>query len=64
LRRRVRSGRKTTLVSDTGILLWIVALIALEIQHLKWIAWEHWNCRKHRVKNKECRCKARLMVYL
>jgi hypothetical protein len=51
-------------VSQTGILIWIVALIALEVQHLKWIAWEHWDCRRHRVKNKECRCKARLMFFI
>jgi hypothetical protein len=52
------------LVSQNGIILWIVALIVLEVQHLKWIAWEYWDCRRHGVKNKECRCKARLMVLL
>jgi hypothetical protein len=51
-------------VSDTGVLLWAVALIVLEIQHLKWIAWEYWDCRTHKVKNRECRCKARLMIWL
>jgi hypothetical protein len=55
---------ETDLVSQTGIFLWIVALLVLEVQHLKWIAWEHWDCRRHKVKNKECRCKARLMVFL
>jgi hypothetical protein len=55
---------ETDLVSQTGIFLWIVALLILEVQHLKWIAWEHWDCRRHKVKNKECRCKARLMVFI
>ena len=27
------------------ILLWIVALFVLEVNHLKWIWWEHWHCR-------------------
>jgi len=52
------------LVSQNGIILWIVALIILEVQHLKWIAWEYWDCRRHGVKNKDCRCKARLMFLL
>jgi hypothetical protein len=52
------------LVSQNGIILWIVALIILEVQHLKWIAWEYWDCRRHGVKNKDCRCKARLMLLL
>jgi len=52
----------TRLVSETGITLWILALLLLEIQHLKWIAWEYWDCRRHGVKNRECRCKARLMI--
>jgi len=54
----------TRLVSETGITLWILALLLLEIQHLKWIAWEYWDCRRHGVKNRECRCKARLMILL
>ena len=51
-------------MSDSTVLLWIVALIGLEVQHLKWIAWEYWECRRHKMKNKECRCKARLMLFL
>lgn len=46
------------------MVLWLVALFALEVQHLKWIAWEHWECRQHKVKNHECRCKERLMWLL
>ena len=51
-------------MSRPEILIWVFSLLALEIQHLKWIVWEHWNCRKHGVKNKECRCKARMILYL
>ena len=51
-------------VTRLEIALWIVALIALEIQHLKWIIWEHWECRTHRVKNHECGCKSRWLLLL
>jgi hypothetical protein len=39
-------------------------MLALEVQHLKWIVWEHWDCRTHHVKNRQCRCKARLLLFL
>jgi hypothetical protein len=45
-------------VSQTAILLWILALLALEIQHLKWIWWEYWDCRSCSVKHKDCACGA------
>jgi hypothetical protein len=45
-------------------LIWIVALIALEVQHLKWIVWEYWDCRRCGVKYRECGHGARLMLYL
>ena len=51
-------------MSRPEIAFWILCLVALEVQHLKWIVWEHWDCRRHGVKNKECRCKARLIVLL
>jgi hypothetical protein len=51
-------------VSQLEVALWIVALTALEIQHLKWIVWEHWDCRTHHVKNHECRCKSRWLLLL
>jgi hypothetical protein len=41
-------------MSDGQILVWCVALVALEIQHLKWIIWEHWKCRRCGVKHREC----------
>jgi hypothetical protein len=53
-------------VSRTEILLWIVALFLLEVNHLKWIWWEHWHCRACTVAHKDCACGAtsRWVMYL
>jgi hypothetical protein len=53
-------------VSRTEILLWIVALFVLEVNHLKWIWWEHWACRRCTAKHKDCACGAtsRWLMYL
>jgi hypothetical protein len=53
-------------VSQTEILLWIVALFILEVNHLKWIWWEHWACRSCDAKHKDCACgsTARWVMYL
>jgi hypothetical protein len=64
---RVRGGADTLGdVSRTEILLWIVALFVLEINHLKWIWWEHWHCRACTVVHKDCACGAtsRWVMYL
>ena len=45
-------------VSTPVILLWILALTLLEIQHLKWIWWEYWDCRSCAAKHKDCACGA------
>jgi hypothetical protein len=58
--KRARNGGLTRL----EIAFWILCLVGLEVQHLKWIIWEHWDCRRHGVKNKECRCKARAIMLL
>lgn len=50
-------------MNDGQVLLWCVALIALELQHLKWIVWEHWTCRRCGVKHRECGHGARLVKY-
>jgi hypothetical protein len=55
------SGGADTLevvLSPTETLLWIVALFLLEVNHLKWIWWEHWSCRACTVKHKDCACGA------
>jgi len=41
-------------VSPTEILTSICGLIALEVLHLKWIVWEHWDCRRCGTKHKDC----------
>ena len=53
-------------VSRTEILLWIVALFVLEVNHLKWIWWEYWDCRACTAKHKDCSCgaTARWMMFL
>jgi hypothetical protein len=53
-------------VSRTEILLWIVALFLLEVNHLKWIWWEFWTCRKCTVAHKDCACgeTSRWIMYL
>lgn len=53
-------------VSQTEILLWIVALFVLEVNHLKWIWWEYWDCRRCSTKHKNCACgaTARWMMFL
>jgi hypothetical protein len=51
-------------VSRAEILVALVGLLFLEICHLKWIVWEYWTCRTHAVPNSECRCKAKLMLFL
>ena len=45
-------------VSRPEILLWIVVLLVLEVNHLKWIWWEFWDCRRCLVKHKDCSCGA------
>jgi len=45
-------------VSRTAIFLWILALLVLEVQHLKWIWWEYWDCRSCSAKHKDCACGA------
>ena len=53
-------------VSQTQILLWIVALFILEVNHLKWIWWEFWTCRSCSVAHKDCSCgqTSRWVMYL
>ena len=54
----LRRADTLDVVSHTEIFLWIVALFALEVNHLKWIWWEHWSCRACTVKHKDCACGA------
>ena len=52
-------------VFSTGeILAWIVALLALELSHLKWIWLSEWSCAKCARKNLECDCPRRWQRFL
>lgn len=53
-------------VSPTVAMLWIVALFVLEVNHLRWIWWEHWDCRGCGEKNRACGCESskRWLMYL
>ena len=53
-------------MSQTQILLWIVALFVLEVNHLKWIWWENWSCRRCTRKHKDCACETtkKWLMYL
>ena len=43
----------------------IVALFVLEVNHLKWIWWENWSCRRCTRKHKDCACgKSKWVMYL
>jgi len=61
-----QNGDTLDRVSQTEILLWIVALFVLEVNHLKWIWWEYWDCRACSAKHKDCACgaTARWMMFL
>jgi hypothetical protein len=43
-------------VRQPELALAIVFLIALEANHLKWIWWEYWDCRRCGLRNKRCSC--------
>jgi hypothetical protein len=43
-------------MSQTQILRWCIALIVLELNHLKWIWWTYWECAKCGRKHKDCDC--------
>jgi hypothetical protein len=49
-------------VDRPGLLLAIAALIALELNHLRWIWWTEWKCRRCGASNKDCACRNRRWV--
>ncbi len=50
--------------SRTELLAWIVALLVIEVLHLKWIWLSEWSCRRCTRKNLECDCTGRWTKYL
>ncbi len=51
-------------MGQTQILLWCIALIVLELNHLKWIWWTYWECAKCGRKHKDCDCGSKWVMYL
>jgi len=52
------------ILTRNELLASIVAMVALELYHLKWIWLSHWSCRKCSRTNLECACEGRWMRYL
>ena len=50
--------------SNSQIIVWIVALLALELSHLKWIWLSEWSCGRCARRNLECDCSGRWQKYL
>jgi hypothetical protein len=50
-------------MSQTQILLWCIALIVLELNHLKWIWWTYWECAKCGRKHKDCDCGSKWVMF-
>jgi hypothetical protein len=51
-------------MSQTEAALWIVALLLLELNHLRWIWWEYWECKHCGEKHKVCGCTTKWVMYL
>jgi hypothetical protein len=45
-----------------GLLIAISALIAVELNHLRWIWWTYWNCKRCGAVHKQCSCGHRKWV--
>ena len=43
-------------MTQTQVLIGILILFVVEVNHLKWIWWNHWQCRKCCVRNRDCGC--------
>jgi hypothetical protein len=59
-----RGQATTVFLSQTQILLWCIALIILELNHLKWIWWTYWECAKCGRKHKDCSCSSKWVMFL
>jgi hypothetical protein len=51
-------------LDQTQVLLWCIALIILELNHLKWIWWTYWECAKCGRKHKDCACSSKWIMFL
>ena len=46
-----------------GLVFAIACLFVLEMNHLKWIVWNYWQCSRCGVAHKECGCRRKWMLY-
>ena len=51
-------------MSREQLLFAICLLIAVELNHLKWIWWTYWTCSRHGGPNRDCGCRAKWLLYL
>jgi hypothetical protein len=51
-------------VTRDELLFSIAALIAVELNHLKWIWWNFWQCSKCTRAHKDCGCSSKWLMYL
>jgi hypothetical protein len=49
--------------SQMQLLTWIVALVIIEVLHLKWIWLSEWSCGRCEQKNLQCDCPGRWAKY-
>jgi hypothetical protein len=49
--------------SRMELLTWIVALVIIEVLHLKWIWLSEWSCGRCAMKNVDCACEGRWLKY-
>jgi hypothetical protein len=61
---RGEAGCEPSTMARPELLFAIVCMIGLEINHLKWIVWEHWDCRRCGAKHKDCGHGARWLTLL
>jgi hypothetical protein len=53
-------------MSPTEMWIWLICLFVLELNHLRWIWWEYWHCRRCGDVNRACDCPSsrRWVMYL
>ena len=60
---RFRQRRTVHVLTRTELLTSILAMVVLELYHLKWIWLSEWNCGKCARKNLDCGCSGRWIKY-
>jgi hypothetical protein len=53
---RAAAAARLRAMTQTQIFIGILVLFLVEVNHLKWIWWNHWHCRTCGVRNRHCGC--------